>query len=537
MPAREYAVEGDRGFIGLNSRDNPVNLAETFVAKSQNFRFNRGVATVRKGIERLTPISLVGVAIFGSCAYTQADGTELIILVVGDGLYAYNPDTEALSVKVSFPGAETIVAADEVDVYQAQSTGYVYICRGFSKSTLRWNGAYTAGSIVIPGPGAHNNYQNSRHALYYGNRHIVQTDGNTFQVSHYLSDSNWSALDKFSINDGGNDRLVALAPWTLNEFVVFMRNSVFYAAVGVGGDTAGHAATNSDSYVKSLVSDIGCIANGSVVQAAGGILFLSDNGVYFLQPAGVAAGQGTTPEGMRLLTLAEPLSAPIDDVIQRINYNYVSRAVAAYWENRYYIAVPVDSSTTNNVLLVYNFVNKAWESVDTYPSGFDVKYLVTAKKGTRRRLFAIDGEQGVFLLEELEYDEYGAATGTPILPFYLPAVLNSSTFTPYQISGEIVSRAYKMGTSREKRYSDVTVDLSCPAAGQVAVSVVTTNPDVTTNLVNYGSSSDEDVSIRCPARKRGYYAQVKVTTSNLRPSVRSCSVEAVIPGKNTKSTE
>jgi hypothetical protein len=230
MPSREYAVDGDEGFIGLNSRDNPVNLGKNFVSKSQNIRMDRGVATVRKGTERLTTGALVGQAVYGSCSYTTATGTELIILVVSDGLFTFTPDTDTLSAKVNFPAGQTISATDEVELYQATGIGYVYILRGFSKTVLRWDGAST---IVVPGPGVHHNYPNSRHAIYYGNRHIVQTDRNTISVSHYLQDDTWSALDVFTINDGSSDTLVAVTPWTLNEFVVFMRNSIFYAAAGV----------------------------------------------------------------------------------------------------------------------------------------------------------------------------------------------------------------------------------------------------------------------------------------------------------------
>lgn len=663
MPAREYAVDGDEGFIGLNSRDNPVNLGKNFVSKAQNIRMDRGVASVRKGAERLTTGALVGQPIYGTCTYTQADGTELIILVVSDGLYSYNPDTGALSAKVSFPAGQTIVATDEVELYQAQGIGYVYILRGFSKSVLRWDGSLT---IVAPGPGSHTNYPNSRHAIYYGNRHIVQTDRNTISVSHYLRDNAWSNLDVFTINDGSSDTLVAIAPWTLNEFVIFMRNSIFYAAAGVGANAAGDQAQESDSYIKSLASDVGCIAKGSIVQAGGGIIFLSDNGVYILNPAGAGNGSANTPEGMRLLTIAEPLSAPISDVIARINFNAVGKAVATYFENRYYLAVPLDGSEYNNAILVYNFINKAWESVDTYPvnasieTGVDYEWytwindiyypephavrlaqgyiniqmrradslahgfefgvdkvnvsfttynsynsypypqwpngnytvyghpwidanpgsedywffiripytedlympdewwviavdyynglslasqtdnmtfmdFVVAKKGNRRRMFMVNDKQGLFLLDELDYDEFGQASGTPVLPFYTPATLSPLEFTPINIDAELVTRAYSFQTNKEKRFSSFQVDAELPAGGVVDVFFDTTNPDTSTKITSYGSDVAEDFMLRVPARKSGYHSQLRFKTKNLRPAIRSVTVEAVIPGQMTQT--
>lgn len=550
MPAREYAVDGDQGFIGLNSKDNPVNLGKNFVSKSINFRFDRGVAIVRKGTKKLTG-NTFNEAIYGSCTYTNASGVESIVLVVSDGIYIYTPDTDTISSKISFPAGQTISNGDEVDVYQAQGVGYVYICRGFAKSTLRWDGVTT---IAVPGVSTHTNYPNGRHAIYFGNRHIVQIDQNTFSVSHYLRDNAWSTLDSFSINDGSSDRLVGIAPWQLNEFVVFMRNSIYYAAVGVGANAAGDPAQEPDSYVKSLAADIGCIAKGSIVQAGGGIFFLSDNGVYMLNPAGAGQGSSNTPEGMRLLTLAEPLSAPINDVIARINFNYVGNSIATYWENRYYLAVPLDSSTTNNAILVYNFINKAWESVDVYQSGFDVKSLLVAKRGNKRRMISVDSTDGIFLFEELDWDEFGASVGTPLLPspdtgLTLTAdipppwiagtadalTISAGAFTPYAINGQLTTRAYNFETNREKRYSTFQVDVYAPAGGVVNFGLSTTNPDATLPSYRFGSSKSSDALIRLPVRKSGYFAQINITTTNLRPEVRSVSVEAIIPGHMTQS--
>jgi hypothetical protein len=387
--------------------------------------------------------------------------------------------------------------------------------------------------------GTHTNYPNSRHAIYYGNRHIVQVDRNTISVSHYLQDDHWSALDVFTINDGSSDTLVAVAPWTLNEFVVFMRNSIFYAAAGVGANVAGDPAQEADSYIKSLASDIGCIAKGSIVQAGGGILFLSDNGVYMLNPAGAGQGNANTPEGMRLLTLAEPLSAPISDVIARINFAAVGGATATYWENRYYLAVPLDGSTVNNAVLIYNFLNKAWESIDTYNASQAIKRFVVAKRGSRRRLFMVDKNEGLFLMEELEWDEFNASspgvTGTPVLPFYIPTTLTALSFPAINIQGELITRAYSFQTNREKRFSSVQIDASFTAGAAMQTSFITVNPDYNTVINTYGSPESEDVTLRLPARKSGYYAQAKFVSSNLRPSIRSVTVEAIVPGHMTQT--
>ena len=163
--------------------------------------------------------------------------------------------------------------------------------------------------------------------------------------------------------------------------------------------------------------------------------------------------------------------------------------------------------------------------------------FVVAKKGKRRRLFMVNDKQGIFLLEELDYDEFGVANGTPILPFYIPTTLSPLTFTPIRIDAELITRAYSFQTNREKRFSSMQVDMDFPAGGAIDITAITVNPDSTTLLNSYGSATDEDITLRIPTRKSGYYSQIKFNSKNLRPSIRSVTVEAIIPGHMTQTTK
>jgi hypothetical protein len=272
------------------------------------------------------------------------------------------------------------------------------------------------------------------------------------------------------------------------------------------------------------------MAKKSVVQANGGIVFLSDNGVYFLQPSQVGAN-----DAMRLLTIADPLSAPIDDVIQRINRAYAHRAVATYWNNRYYLAVPLDGSSDNNAVLVYNFILKNWESVDVYPSGFDAFDFLIGKKDNQRRMYIVDSDQGVFLAEQLNCDEYGSSTGEPILPFYLPATLSALAFTQNNIVGVLKTRRYTFNTLGDKRFSTAETELVCDAGSQISTVAEAFNPDATTTIDVFGSQFTEDSKRSVPIRKMGTGVQLTFTTSNLRPSIRSSFVYATSQIKNNQS--
>jgi hypothetical protein len=532
-------VEGDVGFIGLNTRESPTVLQQGMISYGKNIRIDRGVISVRKGVKRLTVAQLFNKTIYGACPYTNTDGSEIIIIATNAGLYYFYPSTNSVNnVPIAYPNGEVVDAP--VQMYQAKANvngGFVYILRGFNKQTLRWDGSSL---IVLPTNQTHHNFPNAKSGIWYGNRHIVNEGKNSFAVSHYLVDNAWSKLDRFTINDGGNDTLVAITPWTLNEFVVFMRNSAFYANVGIGAVASGEAVP-TDSYVKSLVTDIGCIAPKSIVQAAGGVIFLSDNGVYILQPS-----QSSAAEGMRLLTLSLPLSAPIDDIIKNINMEYAHNSVAVYWNNRYYIAVPLGTGQqTNNCLLVYNFINKNWESIDTYQPGFDIKHLIVAKKGTSRRLFAIDTQEGIFEMETLEHDEYTGQTGSPRLdkannvPQLVQSlgqpVLSSIIYTPNPIIAEVRTRAYSFGTLKEKRYSSVSTELDLTNSSWMIISSITVNPDSETVVDNFSLVPNQNTVRRTPIRKIGNYTQIKYVTYSGQPSIRATTVHATMVGNNTIS--
>lgn len=522
----QYARDGDSAFLGLNSRDNPAMLAKGIVSRSENFRMDRGVATVRKGLKRLTQGALIGEAVYGAGVYLNASGQEIIVLACGTKLFAYNPQTETFTATVNYPVGETITDADPVDVVQA--IDHVYISRGFAKRPLRWD----LGVTVIALPTVGHQFPNSSHLMYYGNRMVCKSSTDSIQISHYLDLTVFNASEGLRFNDGGNDEVVGLSPWTLNEFVVMCRNSSFYCNIGSGIFSTSDDL-QSDAYIKTLSTDVGCAARRSIAQAGGRVLFLSDNGVYELNPQ-MSGGDNS----MKLLTLNEPISAPVDDIIQRINRNYVHQAVGIYWSNRYYLAVPLDNSSSNNRVLVFNFINKQWESVDSYPAGFDAKYFVVAKKGNSRRLFAIDDTAGIFLMEELDADEYGISTGGPILPFFLPSTLAPLAFQQTQIAGVIESKLFTFNDISDKRFSSLQYDLSIPTGAAIKTSVITNNPDTISVVDEYGAYADgQDATRRVPIRKTAYGIKVRHESLALRPSIRSTAIDATDPGRNSRSED
>jgi hypothetical protein len=541
MP-NEYLSDGELGFYSLNSRDNPSTLKEGTVTKSQNMRLEKGVATTRKGLQKFYDASIAGKTIVGSGTYTDNSGQESIIVLADDSvlgvtrIVTFNTNTKVFFNGPALPARLT--SSEGVEIVHALNK--IFITRGHLLRPLIWDLASSV--IEIP---TNDKFPNSVGVIYYQNRFIVIGKLNaasndrrrdTVSVSHFLQYDDFSNVDSFTINQGSNDEVVALVPWTLNEFIILCRNSTFYLNVGTNRYTSGQPLS-TDAKLETLAIDIGCAAKKSAVQVGDGVLFLSDNGVYLMSPA-----TGGKPDGIKLLTISDPLSSPIDDVIETINKDFIGGSVGCYWNNRYYLAVPLGTSEVNNAVLVYNFILKSWESVDVYPSTIDFMSFAVGKRLKQRRLFAIDPNEGIFLMEEMTNDEIGEVTGTPVLgteSARLSWTLSSETFSGGQpIIGELITRRFTSSDGRDKRYSSVESDLYVPSGSIVETSAITTNTDSETvvDLFQWTKGS-VDTTRRNPIRKTAYGLQIKFRTLRLQPSIRSNYIKFTANGKNNMNSK
>lgn len=597
----DYLVEAENGFIGMVSRLNPLELQPGQVQYAQNMRFDLGVAEVRRGTKRLTSGGVVEDEVLASGTFLNANGNECIIMVVEDGIYVYNTTDETTSIKIDFPAGRTVSAADAIDVVQANNVAYIFrgagdpeqlvtsasqvdttvfvdqpdhgyttgdeiiitgatpsYCNGSfivtvldsddytyavdttattaltgtiyakkAKSPLVWDGATTI-TVVPQGnstPGA-SSMPPSDFGMYFKNRLVVKQSRDRLAASNYLDYNSWDLdFDQFVINLGANDYIVGFQPWQEDRFIVFQRNSLYYAYIDPNAYSPG-SAPGGNSFVQTLTAEFGCAARKSIVNAGEYIFFLSDNGVYLLNPS----------LDLKLLGNTTPLSDPITNIMSRINANYVSRAVAKVFNNRYYLAVPVDGSTRNNAVLVYSMLNKAWESVDVYPEGFYIDSFVVALYGETKRLYITNVEGGIFLTEENDYDEFDGETGGPVLPFVLPAEITTS-FTQFPISGFFRTRRYFYNTYAAKRFSSGAIDVLCNAGDSLTITAEVSNPDNTSEVLNFSSSSDEGYTKRFRIAMRGFGLDLVFRAILGRPTVRGLRVEATVPGRQVISED
>ena len=307
--------------------------------------------------------------------------------------------------------------------------------------------------------------------------------------------------NQFRIASGGADYVVALQPFAEDNLLVLMRNSI-HLITGISGDL-------EDTVVKEITREVGCIARKSVVQVGNQVFFLSDNGVY-----SVDFGDLYNLRGSSL-----PISEAIDPLIQRINPDYAENSVATYNDNRYYISIPLDASTTNNAILVFNFLNQGWESLDTIDQdGWNINNIIRAGSGGPNKLYAINSFGGIHILNE-RVDDVDNIVLTP-----------GGNTASYYIESELTTRQYTQGVMDRKRFNsyELQAESSTTNASDANPTLETENPDSIKILDSISTVIGEvlpvaeDVSIRARlGNVRGYGAQLTITPTQGRPKIRT----------------
>lgn len=377
--------------------------------------------------------------------------------------------------------------------------------------------------------------------LYFQNRLILKYGDYQMLVSDILSEQCDTTLNNFVINTGGNDSIVGVLPWVQDQFLVFMTNSIYVVFVETDNFNI-NSPPGANSATTVVTTEIGCLARRSIVAAGQFVFFLSANGVHMLTPQ----------LDLKLLGNTLPLSEPIADFFDTVNYDAVQNSVATYYSNRFYIAMPTGTATRNDKILVYNTLNQNWESIDYYPVGLFSDNLILSAYINQRRLmiitnFAGSGQYGgVFLSEEqVEGDEFNTSNATPALPFNLfPASsqITESTLIPstqnfVHIPASVKTREYAFGGTSEKRFSRGEFTFNNVANDFVRLETTTYDPDATETVLEYSFSGTSDGTLRPRIAARGTSIACTVNFVVGRPALKSVAVYAIAANRPMISQE
>lgn len=499
------------------------STAKTFTAGASSF-ISPGFKLVASGeYTQPVPIALSDIDYLDGIATATAAATSVATLLIGDtltftveGSSTYNVGDTVVVNEITSATTFTF-STDKADFSDKDGTvqKQVSVGLGFSHMPAPEYAAYHQRRLVMPFK-----YSVSDAEETYVYRKILDE----VIISDILDSNTYDQIyAQFRFNAGTADFNVGLHSFSDDKLLVFNRNSIHLVA-GAG----------QNAQVQLITNEVGCVARQSIIQVGNNVLFLSDNGIY-----------GANFQDLYNLRGNEvPLSSSINPVIQLINKDLWDKSVGVYFDNRYYLAVPlnkevvsVDSSgntskqiikaSANNAILIYNFINKQWESVDTTNApNWDIANLLVAGKKSDRAVYAINSLGGLHRID-------ARVDATDLLATEIP-VSGQEASDPYAIPASVTTRQYTLGNLDRKRWNNFELHLQSSPDNEsnLRISAELENIDAAVALGTLSSLNSnenlkvsEDVSIRGRiGNRRAYGMQVTLDNTVGRPRFRAIKV-------------
>lgn len=284
----------------------------------------------------------------------------------------------------------------------------------------------TLAPTPVPGPGFEI-IPNSNQATYYQNRLWVIDGKDNVAASDVLDFTTYDQLaNDFNLNTGSSDFLVTTYPFGTTTLVVFKNKSII-ALTAVDGALTDVVATE-------ITRQVGAIGINAVVSVGSDLVYMSDRNINLLTLT-------DTSNALQHKTL--PLSRNIRSIIQRVNWNYGYKVSMAYWDNKLFVALPVDNATVCNTVVVYNFITQQWFGEWNFASAINMaiqNWAVGVYLGSTR-LHCITEDGRIFVTNEGQNDISGT--------------------TVAEISTSLTTRAYVMNNENRfgrRLYADLATN-------------------------------------------------------------------------------
>lgn len=351
---------------GQNNRIHGTNINDNQATVLKNVDIGvPGQRSKRPGLTLLQTIDVnAGLALFG---YEPDGGTNLLVAVEGTTLHTHPVSSGSFTArKTDFTTGllATILKIGESGI------GDVFVVGNGTDNWFR----FEPGSLGSPQDLGNTNTSPPRSdvGLYYRNRFWV-LDANNLYWSDAYDDDYSGAFDRttnfYRLPVGSRKALIGIRDLGI---VALGQDQIW----GINPSVTPAATDNPEK-----ILDIGCSAGRTAVQVG--------DDIYFLAPDGVR-GVFRTQQDKLQLGSSYPLSYPIKDEVDSLNWSQISKACAVYFDNKYFISVPVDGSTSNNEVWVYYPASQGWMVI----SGWNVSAWAKIKISGEERLYAIDSTEG-----------------------------------------------------------------------------------------------------------------------------------------------
>lgn len=182
---------------------------------------------------------------------------------------------------------------------------------------------------------------------------------NTLYASDILDPEIWKTTNSIIVGGDDGEDIIAIQPFYGFQIIVFKRNKIYLVDVTPSTTTTSGTSvlslTNSAAEwtVQTISNRIGCVAGRSVA--------LVNKDVFFLANDGIRSISRSMADDFSTVGLT--ISEPVKDIIARINRSFIETCNATFHNNRYLLAIPLDSATKPSHILVYNSIFNCFEGL------------------------------------------------------------------------------------------------------------------------------------------------------------------------------
>ncbi len=300
----------------------------------------------------------IGTSIIGGLnRFAPAGGTELLMIEIAGTVYTWD-------------GSAATLSSSKAGLASVEQTRFVPAYNRLFRLAQGENVWSFDGSTWTDEGNADTNVPRGLLGIWTSNNRFLVARTTTYPDYVYYSasinpQSFIRSTNAHKLAAGDNSPIFGMLEWTNYDVIVWKKNRILALTIS---DT-----TPANWPIYTVAQDIGCVAPDSVANLGEDVLFLDIDGVRSL----VQSAQDKKRGG------SLPLSMAIKWWIDKINWQYAYKACAKVWNNRYMLAVPMDTSTYNNYVLVYNQLTNGW----TVYSNWNVNCWAQADFGTTDKLY------------------------------------------------------------------------------------------------------------------------------------------------------
>lgn len=380
---------------GTNNLVSPALIDNREFSDALNIQYDEGgVARKRDGYEQVLDslTAAKGLGMFITESYRH-------ICTIDSGVFKY-------ATTGSWTSDNSIAFTASAEVVFTQARNKLYIWNGV-EGGAQWTGAALSRPGTMP---------KAKFALYYSSYHIASgVDGQPNRVYiSVLSDASdftnaattlhnstevpgatvfaGTGANFIDVRPDDGDKITALGRFQ-DSVIVFKEKSIYQLTFDDTGDPV----------IVSVTGATGCLSHKSVESVENDLYFLSREGLRVL---------GNEPNFFTAIRTSV-ISIRLQPTIDSINPSYFTKANAHYFDNKYFLSVPVMGSASIARTIVYDRRFQAFSIWDNFDANAYIQY--TDSNNTVSLYFLDDGGTKVYKLLPGTYSDDGVAISSYIV--------------------------------------------------------------------------------------------------------------------------